>query len=318
MKSVGILLMYISAILCVQAQDKTQQAGFYQVQIGEFKVIALSDGTVPVDATELIKNRPVTEIKKMLEEAYLENPSETSINCYLIIAGNKRILIDTGAGSLFGTAYGGLLMNSLKEAGYQPEDITDILLTHIHKDHSGGLTKDGKAVFTNATIHLDKKELDFWLNEGKAVMTKDNSMSASQDNFAEAKQMLTPYLKNGRIKPFSGDQLLFPGLWSVATYGHTPGHTVYVLESKGEKIFFWGDLIHMGAIQFMDSAAIIGFDIDKSHALLQRKKAYAQAAREGHLVAADHLSFPGIGRVRATKDQFIWVPVNYSISGRTK
>jgi glyoxylase-like metal-dependent hydrolase (beta-lactamase superfamily II) len=318
MKCTAILLMCISAIVCVQAQEKHRQSGFYQVQIGEFNVIALSDGTVPVDATELIQNKPAAEIKKILEEVYLENPTETSINCYLITGGNKRILIDTGAGSLFGPSFGGLLVNSLKEAGYQPDDITDILLTHIHKDHSGGLTKDGKAVFTNATIHLDKKELDFWLNGGKTVMASDNSMSASQDNFDEAKKMLAPYLKDGRVKPFSGNQLLFPGLRSVATYGHTPGHNIYVLESKGEKLFFWGDLIHVGAIQFMDSTATIGFDIDKSHALLQRRKAYAQAAKEGHLIAADHLSFPGIGRVRAVKEQFIWVPINYSISGRTK
>jgi glyoxylase-like metal-dependent hydrolase (beta-lactamase superfamily II) len=103
----------------------------------------------------------------------------------------------------------------------------------------------------------------------------------------------------------------------MATYGHTPGHTVYVLESKGEKMFFWGDLIHIGAIQFIDPGATIGFDIDKSSAL-QRKKAYAHAAKEGHLIAAAHLSFPGIGRLRANKNQFIWLPVNYSISGRSK
>jgi glyoxylase-like metal-dependent hydrolase (beta-lactamase superfamily II) len=188
MKNILILLITISSMLSAQAQEKAQQTGYYGLQVGEFEVVALSDGTVPVDATELIGNRSGKKIEELLKDSYLDNPTETSINCYLIRNDTKLILIDTGAGALFGSAFGGLLVNSLKQAGYQPDDVTDILLTHIHKDHSGGLTIEGKALFANATIHLAQKEFDFWLNEEITVAARDNSISASKDNFEEAKK----------------------------------------------------------------------------------------------------------------------------------
>jgi hypothetical protein len=116
MKNILILLITISSMLSAQAQEKAQQTGYYGLQVGEFEVVALSDGTVPVDATELIGNRSGKKIEELLKDSYLDNPTETSINCYLIRNDTKLILIDTGAGALFGSAFGGLLVNSLKQA----------------------------------------------------------------------------------------------------------------------------------------------------------------------------------------------------------
>ncbi len=103
-----------------------------------------------------------------------------------------------------------------------------------------------------------------------------------------------------------------PGVKAQATHGHTPGHTFYVAESKGQKMVFWGDLMHVAAVQFENPGVTIQFDTDSKAAAAQRKKAYAEAAKQGYLVGIAHVSFPGIGRLRAQGSGYQWVPVNYS------
>ncbi|MEO7056076.1 MAG: MBL fold metallo-hydrolase, partial [Caldimonas sp.] len=93
--------------------------------------------------------------------------------------------------------------------------------------------------------------------------------------------------------------------------GHTPGHTVFAVESKGQKLMLWGDLVHVAAVQFAEPAVTIAFDTDSQAAAAQRKLAYADAAKQGYWVGAAHLSFPGLGHVRADGDAYMWVPANY-------
>jgi glyoxylase-like metal-dependent hydrolase (beta-lactamase superfamily II) len=94
--------------------------------------------------------------------------------------------------------------------------------------------------------------------------------------------------------------------------GHTPGHSIYAVESKGQKLVLWGDLMHVAAVQFAEPSVTIQFDSDSKAAAAQRKKAYADAAKQGYWVAAAHLSFPGIGQVRAEGKGYVWFPANYS------
>ena len=103
-----------------------------------------------------------------------------------------------------------------------------------------------------------------------------------------------------------------PGVKAFPAYGHTPGHTNYVAESKGQKMMFWGDLMHVAAVQFPDPSVTVQFDSDTKTARPAREAAYAAAAKDGYFVAVTHVSFPGIGRLRADGKGYDWFPVNYS------
>jgi glyoxylase-like metal-dependent hydrolase (beta-lactamase superfamily II) len=219
---------------------------------------------------------------------------------------NKLILVDTGAGELLGPKLN-KLPDSLRSAGVQPEQITDILLTHIHPDHSGGLTVGGRRVFPNATVHVNRLELDYWTNKSLG----EKAPEPTKTFFQQVDQTVTPYIKSGQVKTFDGEVVLFPGLRTVAGYGHTPGQTYYVLESNGETLVFWGDTIHVQDVQFADPSVTIKFDVNPKAAAAQRKLAFADAAKKGYLVALDHVYFPGVGHVQKEGDHFRWIPVPY-------
>ena len=137
-------------------------------------------------------------------------------------------------------------------------------------------------------------------------------MPGDKGGFQGAMVSINPYVKAGKFKSFQGNTDLVPGVKAVANYGHTPGHTLYVIESRGQKLVLWGDLMHVAAAQFENPAVTIKYDTDSKAAAAQRKKAYRDAAKQGYLVASAHLSFPGIGHLRAEGKGYVWLPVNYS------
>jgi len=123
---------------------------------------------------------------------------------------------------------------------------------------------------------------------------------------------LNPCVSAGKLKPFSGDTELVPGIRAVASPGHTVGHTVCLVESTGEVLVLWGDLMHVAAEQFPDPSATIRSDTDSAMAAVQRKKVFADAAEHRYWVAGDHLSFPGIGHLRTSDSGYTFVPANCS------
>lgn len=288
-------------------QVKTQAPGFYRMMLGDFEITALSDGTVDLPMDKLLTNIKPGALDKALAHAHMKTPVESSTNAFLINTGSKLVLVDTGAGNLFGPTLGKLMAN-LKAAGYQPEQIDEVLITHLHPDHEGGLMAGDKLAFPNATLHVAKADVDFWLSA-------DNMKKApaeAQAFFQQAMAMLPPWQKANKVKTFEADTEFVPGIKSMATPGHTPGHSVYVVESKGQKLMLWGDLMHLAAVQFADPSVTIQFDVDAKSAAAQRKKAYADAAKQGYWVAAAHLPFPGIGHVSVEGKGYGWIPANYS------
>ena len=287
---------------------KTSGPGYYRVMLGDFEVTALSDGTVELPVNKLLSLNTTPEaVDKALAKSYLKSPLETSFNGFLINTGSKLVLVDTGAGKFFGPTLGNLLKN-LKASGYQPKQVDEIYITHMHSDHIGGLLADGKAAFPNAVVRMDKSESDYWLSQDN----QDKAGPEAKGGFKNAQAALAPYIKAGKFKPFEGDTELIPGVSSHASHGHTPGHNSYVVESKGQKLVLWGDLMHVAAVQFEHPDAAMKFDSDSQAAIAERKKAYADAAKDGYMVAGAHLSFPGIGRIRAEGEGYVWVPLNYS------
>lgn len=308
-KSVLVILMTVNG-LNAMAQIVAPQSGYYRLRVGTVEVIALSDGTVPVNAMELFHDALQPErVSHLLKDAYLNDEVEVSINAYLIKTPGKLILVDAGAGELFGPKHGGKLVASLRTAGYGPEQITDILITHVHLDHSGGLTRNDSILFPKAVVHVNKKEINFWLKHTEPQQNEMRGITANRSSFIALKR----YLDKGMLRTFEGDTTLFAGISTREFVGHTPGHTVFVLESQNEKLVFWGDLIHIAEVQLHGPELYNGFDFDKQKAVRQRRLAYEEAAAEGYLIAADHISFPGIGRLRRSEKGANWVPMPYSV-----
>lgn len=299
----------VSVAAAAAPMAKTQAPGFYRMVLGDFEVTAISDGTVKLPVKDLLTNTTPAKVDAALKRAAIAYPVETSVNAYLINTGSKLVLIDTGAAGLFGPTLGNLIAN-LKASGYQPEQVDEIYITHMHADHVGGLMSGGAIAFPNATLRIDKADTDFWLSEANM-----NAASADSRGFFQgAMSSVNPYVAAGKLKTFEGGVELVPGIRSQATHGHTAGHSIYIIESKGEKLVLWGDLMHVAAVQFDNPAVTIKFDSDSKPAAKERKKAYADAAKGGYLVGVSHVSFPGLGRVRANAGGkgYTWMPVNYS------
>lgn len=286
---------------------KTQAPGFHRVLLGDFEITALSDGTVKLPVTKLLHGH-AEKNRAALKRNFLGEEVDTSVNAYLINTGSKLVLVDAGAAGLFGPTLGNVV-NNLKAAGYQPEQVDAVLITHMHPDHVGGLMAGEQRAFPNATVHIDKKDVDYWLN-------KANMDAAPEDKkgfFQGAMASVNPYLAAGKLNTFEGDTELVPGIKSSAAYGHTPGHSVFVVESKEQKLVLWGDLMHVAAVQFKNPKVTIAFDSDSKAARQQREKAYADAVKGRYLVAATHVSFPGIGHLAKSSDgkSYTWLPLNY-------
>ena len=295
-----------TASLADAPQAKGQAPGWYRMQLGDFEVTALNDGTVDLPVDKLLVG-PAPTIGELLARAYQKPPVETSVNAYLVNTGRKLVLIDAGAAGLFGPTLGKVMAN-LKASGYQPEQVDEIYITHMHPDHVGGLVAGGRIAFPNAIVRADTREGGFWLDQA----TMDKAPADSKGFFQGAMASLNPYVTAGKFKPFDGETELVPGIRAIPARGHTPGHTIYAIESQGNRLVVWGDLMHVAAVQFAMPSVTIQFDSDQQAAAPQREKNYADAAEKGYYVAVAHVAFPGIGRLRGDGKGYTWVPAIYS------
>ena len=299
----------VAPALAAAPMVKTQAPAFYRVMVGDFEVTAISDGTVKLPMIKLLSNTKPETVAAALKKGFLKEQVETSVNAYLVNTGSKLVLIDTGAAGLFGPTLGNLLTN-LKAAGYQPEQVDEIYITHMHADHVGGLMAQGALAFPNAVVRIDKADTDFWLSEANMNAAPEGSKGFFQGAMAS----VNPYVAAGKLKTFEGNTELVAGVRAQSAYGHTPGHTVYMVESKGEKLVLWGDLLHLAALQFDNPAVTIQFDSNVKAAAAARKAAFDDAAKNGYMIGVTHIAFPGLGHLRSGPGgkSYTWVPLNYS------
>lgn len=295
-----------SPVFAAAPMAGTSAPGYYRFMLGHFEVTALSDGTVDLPVDQLL-HEPAGKTVAALHAAFQKAPLQMSDNAYLINTGTRLVLVDTGAGDLFGPTLG-KLMSNLKASGYQPGQVDDIFLTHMHPDHVGGLTLNRVIQFPNAVVHADRLEAAYWLSQKNL----DSAPDASKGFFQGAMASVAPYVQAGKFSPFDGSVELVPGVRSYPSFGHTAGHTSYMIESAGKKLLLMGDLIHVPAVQLDHPNVTIAFDTDPGEAAASRIEVFNQVARERTLVAGAHLPFPGLGHLSAAGKTYRWVPVDYS------
>lgn len=283
-----------------------QGADHFRFRVGAIEVISLSDGTVPQDLHVLLRNTTSARIDGLLDHAFLRNPVEASINAFLFRTAGHVVLVDTGSGDFFGPGFGGKLLESLAQIGVSPAEITDVLLTHAHDDHMGGLVHKGRLTFPNAIVHLGRPDLDFFMDRANAARAHYD-----MSYFDQAATALEPALAAGKISTFAGTSQVLPGVIATIHPGHTPGSAFYTLTSEGQSITFVGDIIHVAAVQAPEPGVAITYDVDPVRAVAVRREAFTRFARERTLIAVPHLSFPGVGHLRQVGTGFEWVPVPY-------
>jgi glyoxylase-like metal-dependent hydrolase (beta-lactamase superfamily II) len=229
--------------------------------------------------------------KAALDRYYPAGTSVSETNTFLIRGGGKIILVDTG----FGTT----LFDNMKTLGIGPETVDAVLLTHMHGDHIGGLQKDGRALFPKAKVYLAQQERDYWtktnINQGAVAAL------AAYPNKVET---FRPGELGTRIAE------LIPGVSPIAAFGHTPGHTLFMVESAGQKLLIWGDLMHAEQIQFSRPEISVTYDTDPVAAAACRKKILEYAAANNISIAGMHLAYPAIGKVSAGGGGYRLTPAN--------
>ncbi|HEY0504165.1 MAG TPA: MBL fold metallo-hydrolase [Lysobacter sp.] len=274
------------------AAAPTTQSDVFRFRIGTLDAVALDDGRIDVanDGKTFGVGQPTDAVAALLSAA--GQPTDTlrlNIQPLLVRSGARVLLFDTGAGDV-SWARAGHLQASLHAAGVEPSQVTDVLLSHAHPDHVGGLlAKDGALAFPNAAIHLSAPE---WA-----------SLKGQADAAALVAAM-TP-----KVATFEPGAAVVPGVvTAVPVEGHTPGHSAYDIASGDEHLFYLGDTAHHFVVSVQRPEWTVQYDHDAPKAQASRR-ATLQRAADGNLrVYAVHFPFPGIGHVRTQGDAFVWVP----------
>ena len=242
--------------------------------IGSYMVSTLSEGGGDGNPS-LLKGTNEDMLKKYIPSGSFK----IQTNAFLVKTENKNVLIDAG--------YGRNLFTNLHSLDVQENQIDVILLTHMHGDHIGGLLKDGKAAFPNAELYVSQMEHDYW-------MSKDDNEKI-RDIFAAYKDKLRIF------EPAdlgSDKQNLFTGFQGIKAYGHTPGHTVFMIESEGSRLMIWGDITHATEVQMPHPEVTLSFDVDPDMARETRSKILEYVVKNKIRIGGMHIVFPSIGDIR--------------------
>jgi glyoxylase-like metal-dependent hydrolase (beta-lactamase superfamily II) len=279
-----------------------QIPGVYHRRIGDVVVTALSDGYLD-GVVEVMQNIAPADATGLLTSNFRPG-RRTSVNCYLIYNQGRLALVETGSGDyLLPTA--GKLQANLKAAGVDPASIDTVILTHMHPDHSAGLTdpKTGRRFFPNAELVVHDNEPKHWSDDG--------AMSRSGERekllyFQCARDQMAPY--HNQMRPFTGPTEVFPGVRSIPLHGHTPGHSGYMIESGGKSLLIWGDIIHVPEVQVPRPEVTMVFDTDPNQAAATRKRVFDMVATDRQLVAGMHVHFPGFAYLTRSGDGYVMLP----------
>lgn len=286
-----------------------QVPGIYRTKIGSLEMTCILDGGMDFKP-ELFPTVKPADIEAAQKEAFLKpGPVQGYLNTFVVRAGSKTILIDSGGGSAMGPGTGHLQQN-LSAAGFRPDDFDAVYLTHGHIDHVSGLIdKAGLPVFSKAQIRIADSELDFWYSDEALSQAPEGKKGL----FAAARKALDPYKSSERIETFKPGADLGGGITTVALAGHTPGHCGFRLSGGREQLLVWGDIVHAPALQFAHPDWSIAFDTDAAKALETRTKILDEVATDRVRIGGMHLCFPGLGHVAKAQQGYDFVPQMWEI-----
>ena len=283
-----------------------QVSGLYRRRIGEVLVTAISDGYIDAPYS-VLQNISEEKAENILREDFRPTPPRISVNCYLIQYGDRIAIVDTGSGKTMGPTLG-KMPGLLDELGVKTENIDTVLLTHMHPDHSNGLsTSEGKDVFTNAEVVIAERDVAHWHDD--TAMAKANA-SQRVRYFQGARFQIAPYMN--RLKTASGE--VFPHVTAIDLSGHTPGHTGFLIESGGISLLIWEDICHVPDIQVRVPKVTMAFDTDPEAAIATRLKTFDMVSQDKILVAGMHLHFPGFSFVVKENDGYRLIPEGWAFN----
>ena len=280
----------------------------YAVRVGEIDVLVVSDGVLPLPTAMLAHNADPSVRAAWLKDMFLPPDAfDWALNVVVVRSGGRTILIDAGLGldPDLHLPRAGQLIKRLEAAGIDLASVTDVVLTHLHMDHVGGLLVDGvkELLRPDLRIHLAGAELKFW-------EAPDFSRVSMPPGFpdalrATAKRFTKEYRSHLRL--FEEQYEVAPGVVVHRTGGHTPGHCVVRVASGGDRLMFAGDAVF--AVGFEHPEWYNGFEHDPEEAARARVRLLRQLAASRELLVATHLPFPSVGHVAVDGDAFRWVPV---------
>jgi Zn-dependent hydrolases, including glyoxylases len=247
--------------------------------VGSFMISTLSEGGGNGNASLL---SGVTE--DVLKKYMPDGTFQIQTNAFLVKTGDKNILIDAG--------YGKNLFDNLNSLDVTEDKVDVILITHMHGDHIGGLLKNGKVAFPNAELYVSQAEHDYWIS------TNNN---ANIRNIFEAYKSKLHLFEPADLG--SNKQNLFTGFQGIKAYGHTPGHTVFMIESEGNRLMVWGDITHATVVQMPHPEITISFDVNPDEARESRKKIMEYVAKNKIRIAGMHIVFPSVGEIRVGSEE---------------
>src|SRR6516162_4437569 len=278
----------------------------YALRVGEIDVLVVSDGVITLPGAMLGHNADPAVRAAWLEDMF-QPPDvlDWALNVVVVRSGGRTILIDAGLGMEYpDLPRAGRLALRLEAAGIEPSSVTDVVLTHLHMDHVGGLLADGLkgGLRPDLRVHLAAAEAEFWASA-------DFSRTSMPPGFPDAlwqaaKRFLNEY--HSQLRPFEAEYEVAPGVIACRTGGHTPGHSVVRLASGGDRLTFVGDAVFQ--VGFEQPEWHNGFEHDPEEAARVRVRLLRELAATGEPLVATHLSLPSVCHVAVAGDVFRWVP----------